>query len=432
MAEFVHLHNHSEFSLLDGLSKIPEMVSVAKELGMNSLAITDHGNMYGTIKFYKEALDQGIKPIIGCEIYVSKRTRHDKEVGMDSDSNHLILLAENNTGYKNLMKIISVANLEGYYYKPRSDMELLSQYHEGLICLSSCVNGYVSEPLIEGQVETAIKRANKLSEIFGPDHFYFELQKHQNVKHQDVLNERLLKLSKELGIPVVATNDNHYIKAADAQAQEALLCIQTQTTLDTPNRRLSMIDSPDFYIKSSEEMAGLFIQNPEAIENTVKIAKRCNVEITLGKWIMPEFEVPKEKTSADYIQELVDRGLKERYKTGTKEMRDRAQQELSIIVGKGYEKYILIVADFVNWAKDRGITVGPGRGSNAGSIVSYALKISDVDPLFFKLPFERFLNPMRPTPPDIDLDFADNRRDEGIKYVTDKYDQYKISQIFTF
>ena len=432
MADFVHLHNHSEFSLLDGLSKIPEMIARTKELGMKSLAITDHGNMYGTIKFYKECLAQGIKPIIGCEIYVSKRTRHDKEVGVDTDSNHLILLAENNAGYKNLMKIISVANLEGYYYRPRSDIELLSQYHEGLICLSACVNGFVSQPLLEGQEETARSRAKKLSEIFGPDHFYLELQKHLNVKDQDVLNERLLKLSKELGIPVVATNDNHYIRATDAQAQEALLCIQTQTTLDTPNRRLSMIDSPDFYMKSPQEMVGLFIQNPQAVENSVKIADRCNVEITLGKWIMPDFEVPGGKSSADYIRQKTNEGLKKRYQKITKEMEERKEQELSIIIGKGYEKYILIVADFVNWAKNQGITVGPGRGSNAGSIVSYALGISDVDPLFFKLPFERFLNPMRPSPPDIDLDFADNRRDEVIGYVTKKYGDDKVAQIITF
>src|SRR3989338_2097568 len=432
MADFVHLHNHSEYSLLDGLSKIDNMVIRAKELGMTSLAITDHGNMYGAIKFYKRCKEEGINPILGAEIYMSKRARTDKEPGIDSDSNHLILLAKNDVGYRNLMKIISISNLEGYYYKPRSDADLLRQNSEGLICLTSCVNGYVSDPLIQNDEKTAKERAEILSEIFGPDTFYLEIQKHLNVKDQEDLNGKLIELSKDLGLPLVATNDNHYINKADAEAQEALLCIQTQTTLDTPNRRLSMIDSPDFYIKSSEEMAGLFIQNPEAIENTVKIAKRCNVEITLGKWIMPEFEVPKEKTSADYIQELVDRGLKERYKTVTKEMRDRAQQELSIIVGKGYERYILIVADFVNWAKDRGITVGPGRGSNAGSIVSYALKISDVDPLVFKLPFERFLNPMRPSPPDIYFNFANNRRDEVIEYVTQKYGRDKVAQIITF
>ena len=408
------------------------MVTRAKELDMKALAITDHGNMYATIKFYKECLEQGIKPIIGSEIYISKRSRHDKEAGVDGDSNHLILLAKNDLGYKNLMKIISIANLEGYYYRPRTDTELLRKHSEGLICLSACVNGYVSEPLIMGQDETAIERAKKLNEIFGEGNFYLELQKHIDVKDQDSLNQKLINLSEKLSIPIVATNDNHYIYPQDAEAQEALLCIQTQTTLNDKDRRLSMISSPDFYIKSKEEMVGLFLQNPQAIENTVKIAEMCNLEIKLGQWIMPVFDVPKGKISADFFREEVDRGLKKRYTNITKEIKERAEYELSIIIKKGYEKYILIVADFVNWAKSQKITVGPGRGSNAGSIVSYALEISDVDPLFFKLPFERFLNPERPSPPDIDLDFADNRRDEVIKYVTDKYGRDKVAQIITF
>ncbi len=432
MTDFVHLHNHSEYSLLDGLSKIPQMVRRAKELDMKALAITDHGNMYGTINFYKTCLEEGIKPIIGCEIYVSRRRRHDKEAGMDTDSNHLILLAKSNLGYKNLMKIISIANLEGYYYRPRTDIDLLKEFHEGLICLSSCVKGFVSEPLIQGQIDTAEKRAQTLSEIFGEENFYLELQKHIDVKHQDLLNERLIDLSQKLGIPLAATNDNHYIQSADAEAQEVLLCIQTQATLQTKGRKLSMISSPDFYIKTKEEMIGLFIQTPSAIENTSRIADMCNVEIPLGKWIMPIFDVPGKKTADQYIKEKVEDGLKKRYKAVTPEIRGRADYELSIILKKGYETYILIVADFVNWAKDHGITVGPGRGSNAGSIVSYALGISDIDPLYFKLPFERFLNPMRPSPPDIDLDFADNRRDEVIEYVTQKYGKDKVAQIITF
>lgn len=432
MKDFVHLHNHSEYSLLDGLSKIPEMVKRIKELNMKALAITDHGNMYGAITFYKTCLEQEVKPIIGCEIYISKRSRLDKEAGIDSDSNHLILLAKNNTGYKNLMKIISIANLEGYYYRPRTDIELLSEYHEGLICLTSCVNGYISEPLIQNQEKEAKKRAEVLNSIFGDDNLYFELQKHINVTGQDNLNDKLSDLSEKLGIPLVATNDNHYIYKDDAQAQEILLCIQTQTTLQDPNRKLSMISSPDFYIKSKEEMNSLFLQNPEALENTNRIANMCNIEISLGKRIMPKFVVPSKKTPSEYIKEKVEEGLKKRYREITSEIRKRVDYELSIIVKMQYGTYILIVADLVTWAKTQGIAVGPGRGSNAGSIVSYSLGISDVDPLFFKLPFERFLNPARPSPPDIDLDFADNRRDEVIAYVTKKYGKDKVAQIITF
>ncbi len=432
MADFVHLHNHSEYSLLDGLSKIKDMVSRVKELGMNAIAITDHGNMYGVIQFYKECVAENIKPIIGAEIYVAKRSRHDKEAGIDSDANHLILLAKDFNGYKNLMKIISVAGLEGYYYRPRTDLELLEKYSKGLICLSACLSGFVTEPLLKNQDKIAQERATRLSQIFGKGNFYLEIQKHINIPDQDNVNPKLIDLSQKMGIPLVATNDNHYIKPDDAEAQEALLCIQTQTFIADKDRKLTMIESPDFYIKSPEEMTGLFVQTPEAIENTVKIADKCNVEIPLNKWIMPSFEVPKAKTPADIMREKVAQGLKKRYREITKEIRQRVDYELSVILGKGYETYILIVADFVAWAKSKGITVGPGRGSNAGSIVSYALGISDIDPLFFKLPFERFLNPMRPSPPDIDLDFADNRRDEVIEYVRQKYGHDKVAQIITF
>jgi DNA polymerase III subunit alpha len=432
MAEFVHLHNHSEYSLLDGLSKIDAMVQEAKKMGMKALAITDHGNMYGAIKFYQACKDAEIKPIIGCEIYMSKRSRHDKETKMDADSNHLVLLAKNFQGYKNLMKIISVSHLEGFYYKPRTDLELLEKYHEGLICMSACLNGYVSEPLLENQEKTAIERAEKLSEIFGKDHFYLELQKHLNIERQDELNDKLIKLSKKLGLPLVAANDNHYIHKADAEAQEVLLCIQTQSTLDTPNRKLSMIDSPDFYIKSPEEMTGLFVQTPEAIENTVKIADMVDLEIPLGKWIMPVYAVPDGRTTADYLEKIVEDGIIIRYGEISQEKRERADYELSVILKKKYETYFLIVADFVNWAKSQGISVGPGRGSAAGSLVSYVLGITDIDPFFFNLPFERFLNPDRPSAPDIDLDFADTRRDEVIEYVTNKYGQDKVAQIITF
>jgi len=432
MANFVHLHNHTDYSLLDGLSKIEEMVSRAKDLGMTSVAITDHGSMYGVIKFYKACVAAGIKPIIGCEIYVAKRSLSDKEAGVDKEYNHLILLAKNDIGYKNLMKIVSVSWLDGYYYKPRTDLQLLNQYHEGLICLSACVNGYVTEPLVRGEDEEAEKRAIKLSEIFGEGNFYLELQRHLNVPPQKIANEKLLKLSKKLGLPLVATNDNHYVKKEDAEAQEVLLCIQTQTTLLDTDRKLSMIGSPDFYMKTPSEMASLFADTPEAIENSVKIAAMCDVTIELGKWHMPIFEVPDKKSAADYLRELTMEGLQRRYEEITPKIQERVDYELGIITKKKYETYFLIVADFVNWAKDQGIAVGPGRGSAAGSVVSYALRITDVDPFFFALPFERFLNPDRPSAPDIDLDFADIRREEVIEYVTKKYGVDKVAQIITF
>lgn len=462
MADFVHLHNHSEYSLLDGLSKVKNMVAQAKKLGQSAIAITDHGSMYGVIKFYKACKDADIKPIIGCEIYVAKRSLHDKEAGVDKEYNHLILLAENEQGYKNLLKIVSISWLEGYYYKPRTDLALLKKYHEGLICLSACVNGYVTEPLVRDDDAEGEKRALALSEIFGPGNFFLEIQKHLDVPPQIPANKKLIKLSKKLGLPLVATNDNHYTIQSDAEGQEALLCIQTQTTLTDKNRKLSMISSPDFYIKSTEEMYELFADIPEALENTVKIAERCNVEIQLGKWIMPVFEVPDGMTSADYLRNLVYEGARKRYPqlsdedmlkerdletekapdtkkgaghgsiTDASTIKQRIDYELSIIEKKGYETYFLVVGDFVNWAKDQGIAVGPGRGSAAGSVVSYCLRITDVDPFYFDLPFERFLNPLRPSAPDIDLDFADTRREEVIAYVTQKYGEDKVAQIITF
>ncbi len=429
MIDFVHLHNHSEFSLLDGLSKVKQMVKKAQDLGQSAIAITDHGSMYGVIYFYKACMEAGVKPIIGCEIYITSGSRFAKD---EKGYNHLILLAENNTGYKNLMKIVSKAHLEGYYYKPRTDLALLEEYHEGLICLSACVNGFVSDPLLNNQQEEAERRAKKLSEIFGPDHFYLELQKHDHVPPQEILNPRLIELSQKLGIPMVATNDNHYTNKDDADAQEILLCIQTQTTIDEKGRKLSMIDSPDFYLKSGDQMLAAFPQIPDAIQNTVKIAERCNVEITLGKWVMPKYAVPDGYTLDTYLEKLVIEGAEMRYGEITKEITDRIKYELDIITGKGYSTYFLTVQDFVNWAKDHQISVGPGRGSAAGSVVSYCLRITDIDPFFFKLPFERFLNPLRPSAPDIDLDFADIRREEVIQYVTGKYGADKVAQIITF
>ena len=432
MSDFVHLHNHSEYSLLDGLNKIGEMVKRAKELNMHALAITDHGGLYGAVKFYRAAKDAGIKPIIGCEIYMAKRSHLDKEAGVDKDYNHLILLAKNNEGYKNLMRLVSVSYLDGYYYKPRVDVELLKKYHEGLICLSACVNGYIADPLLKDEDAIAEQRAVQLNNIFGEGNFYFEIQKHLNVPPQEKANEKLISLSKKLGIPLVATNDNHYTRKDDAEAQEVLLCIQTQSTLHEKNRKLSMIGSPDFYLKSTEEIKDLFADIPEAITNSVKIADMCDVEIELGNWHMPVFDVPDGKSAAEYLKELTLKGLRDRYDTITEEITKRVDYELSIILKKKYETYFLIVADFVSWAKQHGIAVGPGRGSAAGSVVSYALGITDVDPFFFSLPFERFLNPDRPSAPDIDLDFADTRRDEVIQYVTKRYGKDKVAQIITF
>jgi DNA polymerase-3 subunit alpha len=408
------------------------MVEHTKSLGMDSLAITDHGNMYGTIKFYQAAKKADLKPIIGVEIYVAKRSLHDKEAGVDKDYNHLILLAENNTGYKNLMKIVSVAYLEGYYYKPRTDMELLAKHSEGIICLSACVNGYVSDPLNNDEDAEGERRALQLNEIFGQGNFFLEIQRHIDVPPQKKVNEKLIKLSKKLGIPLVATNDNHYTRKGDAEAHEILLCIQTQSTMLDSNRKLSMVNSPDFYIKSPEEMIEAFADLPEAIENTVTIAERCNVEITLGKWVMPVFDVPDNMTPKDYLRKLIYDRLPVRYPGYGPEVTERIEYEYDIIVTKGYETYFLVVQDFVNWAKDHGIAVGPGRGSAAGSAISYILNITDVDPFYYNLPFERFLNPLRPSAPDIDLDFADTRREEVIKYVTEKYGDDKVAQIITF
>lgn len=432
MADFVHLHNHSEFSLLDGLSKIPEMLNRAKQLGMRAMAITDHGVLYGALKFYNYAQQIGIKPIIGCEAYVAKRKHTDREVEQDADQNHLILLAKNNLGYKNLIKLITLSHLEGFYYKPRIDLELLEKYREGLICLSGCLNGYVAEPLLHGRTTEAREKAEKLTKIFSGGDFYLEIQKHQNNDDQDIVNERLVKLSSESGLPLVATNDCHYINASDAQTQETLLCIQTQETILNKNRRLSMIGSPDFYIRSQEEMTGLFIRQPEALENTVKIAEMINLEIERGKWILPVFPVPQTETSASYLKKLVLERIKNRYSKIAPIIKERVDYELSVITQKGYATYFLIVQDFVNWAKEHGIAVGPGRGSISGSIVSYILGITELDPLEYNLPFERFLNPQRPSPPDIDVDFADDRRDEVIEYVTQKYGKEKVAQIITF
>ena len=432
MGNFVHLHTHSEFSLLDGLGKLDHLIERAKSFGMDALALTDHGAMYGSFKFYLKAKAAGIKPIIGVETYVARRSHLDKEGKIDTDPYHLILLAKNETGYKNLMKLVTIAHLEGYYYKPRIDFELLKAHHEGLICTSACIQGQVASLLRNGEDKEAEKIARQYAELFGTDHYYIEIQKHPHIPLVDEINEKLIKLSRKLGLPLVATNDIHYVDADDAEAQEILLCVQTQRTIVEKDRPLTMLGSPDFYMRSPMEMKGLFVQYPDAIENTVKIAKMCDITLSVGKWILPQYPIGEGETPASHLEHMVASRLKARYPKVTPELTDRIAYELDIINKKGYSPYFLIVQDFVNWAKNNGIAVGPGRGSAAGSVISYILGITGIDPLFFSLPFERFLNPFRPSPPDIDLDFADDRRDEVIKYVTEKYGDDKVAQIITF
>lgn len=431
-ADFVHLHTHSEFSLLDGLGKLDHLIERAKSFGMDALAITDHGAMYGSFKFYLKAKAAGIKPILGVETYVARRSRFDKEGKIDTDPYHLILLAKNDVGYRNLMKLVTHAHLEGYYYKPRIDWELLSEHHEGLICTSACLQGQLSSLLREGKDKEVEKIAGEYAKLFGADHYYIEIQKHPHIPLVDEINEKLIALSRKLGLPLVATNDIHYVDPEDAEAQEILLCVQTQRTIVEKNRPLSMLGSPDFYMRSPDEMKGLFIQYPEAIANTVKIASMCDVNLSVGKWILPNYPLPDGGTPAKYLEQLIGERAKTKFPKLTEEIKERIHYELDIINTKGYSTYFLIVQDFVNWAKNNGIAVGPGRGSAAGSVISYILNITGINPLFFNLPFERFLNPFRPSPPDIDLDFEDDRRDEVIAYVTDRYGNDKVAQIITF
>ena len=429
MAKFTHLHVHSEYSLLDGLSKIDELISRTKELGMDSLALTDHGVMHGIIKFYLKAKKAGIKPIIGMEAYVAARSRFDKKPGIDANRYHLILLAKNEKGYKNLIKLSSLAHLEGFYYKPRIDMQLLKKHSEGLICSTACLQGEIPDLLRKRMYDKAEQRAKQFLEIFNKD-FYIEIMRN-NYPEQEQVNQKLIQISQKFGIPLVATNDVHYVNKQDAEAQDALLAIQTQKLMSDKNR-LTMFDSPTFYLRSPEEMTELFKDIPEALENTTKIKDECNLEIELGKWHLPIFNVPQGYTANSYFKKLINNGLRKRYSEITEEIKKRADYEFSVITGKGYATYFLIVQDFVNWAKKQGIRVGPGRGSVAGSIISYALRITSVDPLYFQLPFERFMHPDRPSTPDIDLDFADNRRDQVINYVIKKYGEDKVAQIITF
>ena len=427
---FTHLHVHTEYSLLDGSSKIGELAARAKELGMDSMAITDHGVMYGVIDFYRAARAAGIKPIIGCEVYVSPGSRFDRETVHGEDRYyHLVLLAENNTGYQNLMKIVSKGFVDGFYYKPRIDEEVMREYHEGIIALSACLAGEVPRYLEKGLYEEAKEAAKRHLEIFGEGNYFLELQDH-GIPLQRQVNQGIMRLSKELNIPLVATNDCHYINAEDWEAHDILLCIQTGKKVSDENRM--RYEGGQYYVKSEEEMRQLFPYAPEAIENTHKIAERCNVEIEFGVTKLPRFDVPDGYDSWGYLNHLCDEGFALRYPDDDGTLRARLDYELGTIKSMGYVDYFLIVWDFINFAKSHGIAVGPGRGSAAGSIVAYCLKITDIDPIRYQLLFERFLNPERVSMPDIDVDFCYERRQEVIDYVVEKYGKDQVAQIVTF
>ena len=430
MSKFVHLHIHSEFSLLDGANRIKDLPVRAKELGMDAMAITDHGVMYGAIDFYKACKKEGIKPIIGCEVYVAPRSRFDKEPNIDNKYNHLIILAKNNQGYKNLSKLVSLGFTEGYYYKPRIDLEILEKYHEGLIVLSGCLAGSVNQALLNGNYEKAEEIALWHKRVFGED-YYIEIQ-NNGIKEQVLANQRLIELARKLDIPLVATNDAHYLKKEDAYNHEVLLCIQTGKRMSDADRM--RFDTDELYVKSPEEMIEYFRAFPDAIENTVKIAEKCNVEFEFGHTILPNYDVPSEyPTHFDFFRKLCDDGIKKRYgENPSKEILDRAEYEISVIKKMGYVDYFLIVWDFIHYAKTHGISVGPGRGSGAGSIIAYAIEITDIDPMKYDLLFERFLNPERISMPDFDVDFSDTHRQEVIDYVSRKYGNSHVSQIITF
>ena len=438
---FTHLHVHTEYSLLDGSSKIGEITKRAKELGMDSLAITDHGVMYGVIDFYKAAKEAGIKPILGCEVYVAPGSRFEKTPGESEDRYyHLVLLAENNTGYQNLMKIVSRGFTEGFYYKPRVDYEVLTEYHEGIIALSACLAGEVQRYLARGMYEMGMEAAKRYENIFGKGNFFLELQDH-GISTQQYVNQQLVRMSEELNIELVATNDIHYTYAEDADAHDILLCIQTGKMVTDENRM--RYEGGQYYCKSPEEMAELFSYAPQAIENTYKIAQRCNVEIEFGVTKVPKYEVPEGYDSWSYLNHLCYEGLAKRYPDmnadgeidstqGIYNIKERLEYELSVIQTMGYVDYFLIVWDYINYSRVNGIPVGPGRGSAAGSVVSYCLGITDIDPIKYSLIFERFLNPERVSMPDIDVDFCYERRQEVIDYVVDKYGKDRVVQIVTF
>ncbi len=430
--KFTHLHTHSHYSLLDGLPKIPDLLDYVKELGMDSVALTDHGVLYGAVEFFKEAKTRGIKPIIGCEVYVGFESRHDKRANIDNKIYHMILLARNLQGYKNLVQLVTKAHLEGFYYKPRIDEELLEKHAEGLIATSACINGKIPKLLLANKLQEAEELSKKYENLFGKGNFYLELQYHKNIPEQQIANKKLIELSKKTGIPLIATNDIHYLRPEDADAQDILMLINTGAEPNDPERLTLRTD--DFSMLSQEKMAEIFKDTPEAIENTQKIAEACQFEFELGKVQIPHFNLPTGKTAEQYLTELSYVGLEKRYGSQvTLTTKERMDYELSVINKTGFAPYILIVQDFVNWAKQNRIVVGPGRGSAGGSLVCYATGITNIDPIKHDLLFERFLNPERVSSmPDIDIDFTDRRRDEVIKYVADKYGADHVAQIITF
>lgn len=430
MSNYVSLHTHSEYSLLDGLSRFKDLLAKCKEWEMPALAITDHGSMYGAIKFYLAAKEAGIKPIIGVEAYQAEKSRFDK-TSANRDQSHLILLAKNFEGYKNLMKMVTIANLEGFYYKPRLDWEVLEKYHEGVICTSACASGLVARYLEADDVKKAEEAALRLQSIFGKENFYLEIQHHDGLDEINKIFDKIVKMSRKLGIPMVATNDSHYTNKDDAEGQETLLCIQTQKTWLDKNRPLSMIDVPDFYFKSPEEMSKVFAQYPDALENTLKIAEQVDIEIPMDLYIFPHYPLPKGETYDSFLAKMVEEKIPTRYTKKTPEVAERIKHELDIIKLKGFSSYFLIFEDFTRWSMEHGIRHNC-RGSAAGSIVSYILGISTLNPLEYKLPFERFLHEFRPTPPDIDMDLSDDGREMVIDYVRGKYGEDKVAQVITF
>ncbi|QQG46637.1 MAG: DNA polymerase III subunit alpha [Candidatus Niyogibacteria bacterium] len=428
---FVHLHTHSHYSLLDGLAKIDDLVRAAAEYGMPALALTDHGNLYGAIEFYQKSKNAGIKPIIGVEAYLASTSRHSKKVGLDEKRFHLVLLAENNEGYQNLLKLVTASHLEGFYYKPRIDKEILRRYSKGLIGTSSCMGGEIPRALIAGDFDQARKLAFEYQEIFGKNNFFIELSHHPGIPNHDRAQKALKQLARDLKIPTIAAQDIHYVSKEDAQAQDVLLAVQTNSRLDDADRMTMKND--DFSMRSPKEMTDLFRDAPEAIANTLEIASRINIELELGKISFPHYPLPEGHGADSYLEKLCLDGLKKRYGDDVSEaIKKRLDYELAVIKKTGFASYFLIVQDITNWSKNKGIVVGPGRGSAAGSLISYLTNITNVDPIKYDLLFERFMNPDRVSPPDIDLDFADTRRDEVLEYMTEKYGSDHVAQIITF